>query len=72
MAEIRVNYRRTWQVKPYETESIELGITDTSVPGTPILQQQANIYRQLGELADSLMAERLSAHQRPREDGGAF
>jgi len=28
MAEIHASYRRTFQVKPYETETIELSITD--------------------------------------------
>lgn len=61
MAEIRVAYRRTWQVKPYETETIELGITDT-VEGEGVLDTQAHLYRELGKVADRLMAERLEVH----------
>lgn len=57
-SEIRVNYRRTWQVRPYESESCELSVTTAG---------QANdasaLYRQLAEMADQLMAERLEKHK---------
>lgn len=74
MAEIRVNYRRVWQVKPFETESIELGVEETiNVQGdtgetaktvsSSIAEIEAIFYRQLAEMADQLMVERLEKHK---------
>lgn len=68
MPEIHVQYRRTWQVKPYESESVELSITDTvevepTKPASraPLLSTLAGVYyRQLAEMGEALMGERLA------------
>lgn len=67
MAEIRVTWRRTWQVKPYETETIELGMTDTltltgktaTERGRQVGAAEKVLLDQLTEVGDRIMAERL-------------
>lgn len=69
MAEIKVLWRRTWQIKPYETETIELGLTDTFSPqgataearGAHVGTVQRALLAQLTQVGDAIMAERLAA-----------
>jgi hypothetical protein len=71
MPEIHVQYRRVWQVKPYETESVELSVTDTvevepakPAPRAALLSTLAGVYyRQLAEMGEALMGERLTGKQ---------
>lgn len=80
MAEIRAEYRRTWQVKPYETETITLSITDTMwMPETSkktsaedlvdrsdgLRAAVALYYKQLAEIGDKLLEERLAVKKVP-------
>jgi hypothetical protein len=58
MAEITIRYKRSWQIKSYESETLELGIM---TEGT--IEDEAEIYRQLASIADGLMAERLNHHK---------
>jgi len=63
MGEIRAEWRRSWQVKPYESETITLAVTEKTDPewdrGT-VLEQEAELFRQLAELGDRLMEERVA------------
>jgi hypothetical protein len=64
MATFRVGYKRTFQVKPYESQVIELSIEAES-PGelqtaaTQGLKIQQRVYQQLESLGDAAMAEAL-------------
>lgn len=67
MAEIKVSWRRTWQIKPYETETIELGMTDT-LPvngnaherGVTVANTERVLLLELTRIGDRIMAERLA------------
>lgn len=75
--ELEVKWRRVWQVRPYETEEIELRLggefpipPGTGSPPAAVGKAMAEIQRQLlAELAtmgDQIMAQRLSLPD-PRE-----
>jgi len=66
---IRAAWSRTIQVKPYESERLELAIEDdgfeppTDKTGAAFaLKETAALSRQLSALGDELIAERLRAH----------
>jgi hypothetical protein len=63
-ATIAVTYRRTWQVKPYETQTVELSVSDTTElkQGDPRVEQEAGaLYRRLNALGDKLMCDALTS-----------
>jgi hypothetical protein len=57
MATIRVAYKRTFQCRSYESQTIELAIEDEAKweGGLPL----KNLYQQLEKIGDMLMAEAL-------------
>ena len=56
MAEIRAIYKRTFQVKSYESETVELSITDT-VPDEALPESGYARQAVLAKLAQSLHAD---------------
>ena len=76
MTEIHASYRRTFQVKPYETEVVELSVTDDIAPdlgGSAISAKRlANLvqalYAALALVGDQVVTERM--HAAPRTDRG--
>ena len=62
MAEITAHYRRVIQIRPYETETIELGITDT-VEGKLTAEALAGcvlgLHQELAKVGDAIVLERL-------------
>jgi hypothetical protein len=73
VAEIHAEYRRVFQVKPYETETITLSITDevrleskdSGERSKAFSAATAVYYKQLAEIGDKLMEERLEARKVP-------
>lgn len=80
MAEIRVTYKRTWQPRQYESEGLELSITETvdvrpvkdvreaDAQGKMLASMEALIYRQLAEVGEQAMLARLSEKPTPQPD----
>lgn len=68
MMEVSVRWRRVIQIQPYETETIELGVTETIDPGAParglgdvedhaqlMAKAQEALYREIKVLGDELL-----------------
>ena len=66
MAEIRAGYRRVFQVRPYETETVELSIVDEvevlDAPGT-VAEKLAvtvrDLHAALAEVGDAVVLDRM-------------
>ena len=67
MAEIRAGYRRVFQVRPYETETVELSVMDDVVvldgpPGTVAEKLAAavrDLHAALAEVGDAVVLDRM-------------
>lgn len=64
--EARAVYRRTFQVKPYESETIELSVADEIPDGVNLIEAVKVLYAELALAADAVVIERMdSAPERP-------
>ena len=70
MAEIRASYRRTFQVRPYETDTVELSVADEVPDGiTNKADLVGRLHAQLAEVGDAVGLDRMvrAPQQRPDE-----
>ena len=63
---VRAAWKRTIQVKPYESESLELAVETEESPvlatSESAVEASGALSRQLSALGDQLIAERMGAH----------
>lgn len=67
MGEIRVEWRRTWQTAPYESESVNLSMTDTvqtkstTVEGRAkeLALAQRKMFDEIAFIGDQIMQDRI-------------
>lgn len=74
MTEIHASYKRIFQIRPYETETIELSVTDevSLTPASPNASPSRNrpptlaamardLHAALAKIGDEVLAERIAA-----------
>ena len=68
MPEIRAAYRRTFQVKPYETETVELsvGADAQAVNPSDLAGKARALYEALAEVGDAVVLDRIGKSPRSR------
>ena len=68
MPEIRAGYRRTFQVRPYETETVELSVTDEVAAGLDVAKLAGVLHSQLAEVGDAVVLDRMGRAPQQRHD----
>ena len=59
-AMVKATYRRTFQCRSFESQTIELSVECDAVPGkVPLATQAGALYMQLERVGDGLMGEAL-------------
>lgn len=61
MREVRATYRRTFQVVPYETETVELSVADESPDGENPVEVVRGLYEYLAKVGDEVVVERMTS-----------
>jgi len=72
MATIRASFKRVIRLREYESETIELSVErnhDEINDGDAVKHGVANLYRQLAEQGDEIVAERLGGGGNPCNPG---
>ncbi len=59
MGEVRALYRRVFQVRPYETETVELSVQDEAAAG-PLVEEVRDLYAALAEVGDDIVVARMA------------
>lgn len=64
--EVRAAYRRTFQVRPYETETVELSITDELLDRATMTDRElaevvGQLHRALAEVGDQVVVARMES-----------
>ena len=76
MAEIRASYRRTVQVRPYETETVELSVLDeveqideaSGTTAEKLAAAAGDYHAALAEVGDAVVLDRMARAPQQRPD----
>jgi len=60
MAEIKATYRRTFQLRAYESEVVELSVTDEVPAGVDTADLAGRLHAQLAEVGDAVVLDRMA------------